>query len=633
MRRRLAVATVIAFLFAGGLVGPPARPQRPRVLGKQSALSGRRPVGPGWSRTLRAPLSTEMVGFRWDGPGDGSVEVRARGNGEWGPWIPVDGNADEGPDANSRESRGRSTAGPVWVGSGRRDLQVRVTGGELRSLQLVAIHSPNVKPASTSVAGIAQAVAEPAAPRIIGRAQWGADESWRHYAPGCDGHPDFAPTVRNAYVHHTDNSNSYGPGDSAALVRGIYWFHTHTNQWCDIGYNFLVDRYGQVFEGRWGGVTSAVIGAHAGGYNTGSTGVALIGEFQDTPVPRAAYDALRALLSWKFGYHGVDAGGQLAVTAGGFAESRYPTGSRVVLPTIAGHKDVDSTDCPGDFAYALLPRLRRDVQSDVMHAIPYPFGGWQPATRGPAVVTLDAYGDLHPAGSQPVLGHSAYWPGWDITRGVEMEGPGGYVLDGWGGLHQFGDAPARSDSFSSPGRDLARGLALGPLAHSGWVLDAYGGLHPYGDAPPVFSAAYWPGWDIARGVATGPDGTGGYVLDGFGGLHEFGTASPVAVSGYWPGWDIARALALRPDGQSGWVLDANGGLHPFGGAPAVSGSAYFPGQDFGRALALTADGGGGWVLDADGRLWPFGDAPPIAPSLTWGGLGLARAVAARPGPS
>lgn len=631
MRRRLAVGTLIAFIFAGGVVGSPSRPRRPQVLGRQVLLTGRHPVGPGWSRTLHTASPTEMVGFRWDGPGDGAMEVRAREGAAWGPWIPVDGNADEGPDANSAESRGRSTAGPVWVGPGRRDIEVRVTGGELASVQLVAIHSPTLGAGSTNVTGVAQAAAEPAAPGIISRTQWGADESWRHYAPGCDGHPTFAPTVRNAYVHHTDNSNSYGPGDAAALVRGIYWFHTHTNQWCDIGYNFLVDRYGQVFEGRWGGITSAVVGAHAGGYNTGSTGVALIGEFQDTPVPEAAYRSLRALLSWKLGYHGVDAGGQLAVVAGQFGESRYTAGSRVVLATIAGHKDVDNTDCPGDFAYAMLGRLRRDVQFDVMHTIPYPFGGWKPATSGPALVTLDAYGGLHPAGAQPVLGHSAYWPGWPIARGVEMEGGGGYVLDGWGGLHQFGDAPVRSASFSSPGRDLARGLAVGPLDHSGWVLDAYGGLHPYGNAPPVFSAAYWPGWDIARSVATTSDGTGGYVLDAYGGVHPFGTAPAVGVSAYWPGWDIARALALRPDGQSGWVLDAYGGLHAFGGAPAVSASAYFPGRDFGRGLALTGDGDGGWVLDGDGRLWPFGDAPPVAPSLTWGGLGLGRAVAAGPG--
>src|SRR6266513_1044157 len=128
-------------------------------------------------------------------------------------------------------------------------------------------------------------------PGIISRAAWGADESWRTYASGCNGQPDYADTVRYSVLHHTDTSNSYNPSDSAAIVRGIYQFHTHTNGWCDIGYNFLVDRYGQVFEGRAGGIGNPVIGAHAGGFNTQSTGVAIIGEFQDAGVPGPAYDA------------------------------------------------------------------------------------------------------------------------------------------------------------------------------------------------------------------------------------------------------------------------------------------------------------------------------------------------------
>src|SRR5207248_11630619 len=155
-----------------------------------------------------------------------------------------------GPDARCKEYGGRSTAGPVWVGEGRRDVQVRVVGGTVSDLKIHAIHSP--KDAGGSGFSIGGASAEPAQPAVITRAQWGADESYRTFAPGCDGTVSYADNVHNAIVHHTDNTNGYSADQTASIIRGIYYFHTHTNQWCDIGYNFLVDRFGRVWEGRYG---------------------------------------------------------------------------------------------------------------------------------------------------------------------------------------------------------------------------------------------------------------------------------------------------------------------------------------------------------------------------------------------
>ena len=108
-------------------------------------------------------------------------------------------------------------------------------------------------------------------PRMVSRAAWGANESIRRASP------DHSDTVKAAFVHHTVQTNSYSPSESAALVRAGYLYHVRTRGWNDIGYNFLVDRYGRVFEGRYGGVTRAVLGAHAGGFNTNSTGVARLG--------------------------------------------------------------------------------------------------------------------------------------------------------------------------------------------------------------------------------------------------------------------------------------------------------------------------------------------------------------------
>ena len=144
------------------------------------------------------------------------------------------------------------------------------------------------------------ATAATAQPRIVSRAAWGANESIRRAGP------DYSDTVKAAFVHHTVQSNSYSPSESAALVRSDYLYHVRTRGWNDIGYNFLVDRYGRVFEGRYGGVTRAVLGAHAGGFNTNSTGVALLGTFTTARPTGPMLAALQRLLAWKLDLTHVD---------------------------------------------------------------------------------------------------------------------------------------------------------------------------------------------------------------------------------------------------------------------------------------------------------------------------------------
>lgn len=619
LRRRLASAGGGVALILTGVAAPPAAP-RAHVEGTTIRLTA---AGPGWSRVIRMPRPAEVVGFDWEGAAPGGIDLRVWGTGRPGPWTHVEGNPEEGPDLTSLEHRGRTGTAPVWVGSGARRIEVRVVEGRLSGFRLHAVHSE--VPASPWGAAVASAA--PAQPGIILRPQWGADESWRTFAAGCDGTPSYASALRNSFVHHTVNANDYTADEAAALVRAIYYYHTHVNGWCDIGYNFLIDRFGRIYEGRYGGITRAVVGAHAAGFNRGSSGAALMGDHRTVGVPAASRAALQALLAWKLTYHGVDAAATIQVTSGG--SSRYPAGTVVTLSTISGHRDVSNTACPGEAGYSLLPQLRFDVQRDAMATPPYPLPGWSPVTGAPPLLVLSGYGGLHPSGGQAPVEHGGYWGGWAIARGATRDTVGGYVVDGWGGLHAYGGAPAVPSPAYWAGWDIVRGVARGPVDGSGWVLDGWGGLHPFGGAPSVPTSAYWPGWDIARALVSTPSGTGGYVLDGWGGLHPFGAAAPVNGSGYWPGWDIARAVALRSDGVSGYVLDGFGGLHPFGGAPAVS-SPYYAARDAARGLILTADGGGGWIVDADGRVWAFGNAAPVATSLTWTGLGVARAVVLAP---
>ena len=188
-------------------------------------------------------------------------------------------------------------------------------------------------------------------PAIISRTEWGGDSVPPRSAP-------VYGEVQAAFVHHTVSTNDYGPEDSAGIVLGIARYHRDSNGWNDIGYNFLVDQYGQVFEGRAGGIDQAVVGAQAQGYNSASTGIATIGTFTSVPYPEAGMDALARLIGWKLSLHGVPTEGQVVVTSRGGSANRYPSGTPVTLERICGHRDGDSTSCPGDVLYTQLPDLR-----------------------------------------------------------------------------------------------------------------------------------------------------------------------------------------------------------------------------------------------------------------------------------
>ncbi len=194
-------------------------------------------------------------------------------------------------------------------------------------------------------------------PSIVARKAWAQD-----VAP-----PKVAPeygAVEMAFVHHTENPDGYAAGEVPAMLRAIYVFHRYVNGWNDIGYNFVIDLYGRIFEARAGGIDEPVVGAQAGGYNLVSTGIAMLGTFSSVPISKAARDALEKLLAWKLSLHGVPAQGRVTVKVNpaGASYSRFPANARVSLPRIAGHRDGDATECPGNVLYGELPAIRTGVQ-------------------------------------------------------------------------------------------------------------------------------------------------------------------------------------------------------------------------------------------------------------------------------
>lgn len=190
------------------------------------------------------------------------------------------------------------------------------------------------------------------APRIISRAEWGADETIRR------GTPLYDNGVRAGIVHHTATSNDYSADRSADIVRSIYRYHTSTLGWGDIAYNALVDQYGQVFEGRYGGVTRPVEGDHTGGFNADTWAVAMIGNFDLIVPPVAQLRAVGHLLGWRLAIDAVNLHGAVTLTSAGGPYTRFARGATPTLATIFGHRDVGNTACPGSLGYASLDRIR-----------------------------------------------------------------------------------------------------------------------------------------------------------------------------------------------------------------------------------------------------------------------------------
>ncbi len=319
--------------------------------------------------TLDAGMRFSMAGVVCDVPDGCAVNLRVRTSldgATWGPWMetPLE-LADE-------RGAARAFTDPLWTGPAR-FAQVAASaarsGGPaaLTGVRLVAIDPAEdasvaaraegtVRRLAATVAGVGvapPASAASAAPAIVTRAEWGADESLR------SGSPSYAP-VKMAFVHHTASGNTYTRADAPALVRGIYAYHTSKSLgWSDIGYNFVIDRFGTIYEGRHGGIARGVVGAQVLGFNTGSTGISLMGTFSDAAPPAEAVAALERLLAWKLAVHGLHPAGTARLTCG--ATEKYKNGAVVTFPVIAGHRQANYTECPGAALYALLPTVRTAV--------------------------------------------------------------------------------------------------------------------------------------------------------------------------------------------------------------------------------------------------------------------------------
>ncbi len=382
----LALAGLGAWLVSPALS---ARPYVPPAVEFSRAISAAPGAG-GWrSPVVAAGRRFDLVGLTWRATQrhvDARIRVRDAADGMWSAWTPM-----------AEDHGGRAGAEPVWAG-GADALQLRLahvprelrarfvnaTGSATPAQRALTALRRGAHDAYVALAGApARAQGLDGAPPIVTREQWGADQC----AP-----PRFGAsygTVQAAFVHHTVNANDYGPQDSAAIVRSICRYHRTTKRWRDIGYNFLVDRFGQIFEGRDGGIDQAVIGAQAQGYNGVSTGVANIGTFSSVAQTPDAVHALGDLLAWKLSLHGAPVEGQVTVLSRGGPSNRFPAGTPVTFERISGHRNADATTCPGDVLYAQLPEIRALAAEIAPDLAPPAATPGATVTVGAADTTLD----------------------------------------------------------------------------------------------------------------------------------------------------------------------------------------------------------------------------------------------------
>ncbi|MET8409109.1 peptidoglycan recognition protein [Streptomyces sp. NPDC005195] len=189
-----------------------------------------------------------------------------------------------------------------------------------------------------------------ARPSIVTRRGWGADEGLRERGLV------YTKMVKAAFVHHTASGNNYRCSQASSVIRSIYRYHVKSSGWRDIGYNFLVDKCGTIYEGRAGGVAKPVMGAHTLGFNSDTMGIAVLGTFADTRPAAAALGAVARLTAWKLGLYGVNPRGKTYLKSGG--GNLYRKGKNVRLNVISGHRDGFATECPGRLLYGKLGSAR-----------------------------------------------------------------------------------------------------------------------------------------------------------------------------------------------------------------------------------------------------------------------------------
>ncbi|WP_341358837.1 N-acetylmuramoyl-L-alanine amidase [Georgenia sp. M64] len=593
-----------------GTAGLSAAGAGPEAAAVPAVLPADTAADPADIAVLTPPVDTEeflVAGLTWDAgaalPSGARVFLRVLEDGVWSDWLET--QVEEGAVRTGSSAEGRAGTDPFVTG-GAEAVQVQVSGdaaelpaglelslmpanpapptevitdspaepevlpteeptattepAAFRSLGTTAVTVATAAGAVTggsapTVAATTAAVTTPAvsgavaptavpAPAVVSRAGWGADESLMTWQPKYS-------ELKAAVVHHTAGTNTYTSGQSASIVRGIYYYHAVTRDWGDIGYNFLVDKYGQVFEGRRGSLAATngqmTIGAHAAPANTNTLGIAAMGDYTVVDAPQVVLDKMADVIAWKFGPAGID----MSTPSGIISPGTYALPAGKNLPRVFGHRDVSSTACPGNDIYGRIAGLSDQVARLIAaSSAPVPEPEPEPAPAPPS--TGNPYGMVD---------------GVSVVRG-------GVRIEGW----------AIDPDTTSP-------IYV-------WVTVDGQGRHLYANDPRP---------DVDRAYGAGPDHGYTGTFDAGPGAHVVcATASNVGAGTHQPLGCRTVVVEGDPYGNLESVTPTLGGIEVKGWAidPDTTGPAY---------VWLTVDGQGrhlyaNQVRGDVGRTYPaYGD--------------------------
>jgi hypothetical protein len=346
---------LLILVFAVGLTGP-------SVVAEQSAdASVTRHVATRSERVVRSVTAATTVALSrpatsvatyWQGNADARVTLAFSSDG-----VHFGKPQSAGRDEMGEQRKNGTTYGALLSAPGA--VAVRVTTDRpLARVTVLGLSDGVATTAEESTPAVAStATAEPS---IVSRGGWGADPAYMTWTP------QFYAT-KKLIVHHTATSDNYTDRAGAeAQIRSIYYYHSVTQDWGDIGYNFLIDKFGTIYEGRYSrdyaganptgddATGRGVTAAHTAGWNSGTVGVALLGTLTSHDATPAARNALTRLLAWEASRNGINPEATETFV-------NPVSGATITSPNIAGHRDYAATACPGDTFYPTLPGIRRDV--------------------------------------------------------------------------------------------------------------------------------------------------------------------------------------------------------------------------------------------------------------------------------
>ena len=543
------------------------------------------PQATGHLRLPRAEIAAaNMIAISWFGGPSSGAAIRQYSTEGWSEWDELHVDPTEHPDESEAPPDPRRYSQPIWVPDADEVEIVVPTGATDPVLHLIGDSEHRTLVATHAVAD--------AAPTIRRRSTWGA----RPYV----GTPVIASALKLAIVHHSAGTNSYNADQVPNIIKNIQIWHQDGRGWRDIAYNFVVDRFGRLWEGRAGGIDKAVVGGHTFGCNTGSVGVCYLGTLTNgVTLPSSAESAVTSLLSWKFNQvHAVPPTGTTEYAP--LSSAIYPAHVVQTHPTVVGHSHFAQSACPGQ-ANTRVPSIRSSLtrMETVLGVDAAPGGGYW---------ITDSRGQAHPRRGAPFHGSMAGLPlnAPMIGLAPTADGKGYWMLARDGGIFSFGNARFHG---STGGMRLHRpvvGMATSRTGNGYWLVASDGGIFAFGDARFHGSAGAIRLNRPVVGMARTPSGNGYWLFASDGGIFAYGDAPFLGSAGGVNLEAPAVDVGVHPNGNGYWLVLSNGRVLAYN--VPNHGRVTANSSDPVVGIAVTPNGGGYWLARRSGAVTGFGNA-------------------------